>query len=510
MTPMTMSDRPDPKKPSLWRNVVSFIGMAVAAVSTLIGLPMMFMDLFSAKTNPYTGIFTYLLLPITAAIGVAIALAGLAWERWRRKKDPNRSIPRLPKLDLNQPRHRMVLAGAMSAILLIVILLSITGYRAYHFSDSVEFCGLACHSVMKPEFTAYQHSPHARVSCTACHIGPGASWFVKSKITGAYQIYSVMFEKYSRPIETPIKNLRPAQETCEQCHWPAKFFGAQKKTFTHYLSDENNTPWQIQTLLKIGGGDPDTGATSGIHWHMNIKNKIEYIDIDGEREIIPWVRSTDPEGRVTEYMSVENPLSPEELRKATIRRMDCVDCHNRPSHIFHPPSVALDDAFDSGHLDRSLPYIKREAMRLLIGEYATQAEGREAIRKGLSEFYQTDDKATSAQRQASVEQAIETVQALYSRNFFPEMKVDWRAHPNHIGHLITDGCFRCHDGLHQSSDGKVITNDCNVCHTILAQGHPDKITELNLKSQPFQHPIDLGTDVTQMKCSICHTGTTGL
>jgi hypothetical protein len=71
---------------------------------------------------------------------------------------------------------------------------------------------------MEPEYTAYQFSPHAKVGCVQCHIGSGADWFVRSKISGSYQLYAVAFKKYPTPIPTPIGNLRPAQETCEQCH----------------------------------------------------------------------------------------------------------------------------------------------------------------------------------------------------------------------------------------------------------------------------------------------------
>jgi hypothetical protein len=386
----------------------------------------------------------------------------------------------------------------------------VTGYRAYHFTDSVRFCGLVCHQVMKPEYTAYQHSPHARVACVQCHVGPGAGWFVRSKLSGAYQVYAVTFNKYPRPIPTPVKNLRPAQETCEQCHWPAKFFGAQQKTFNHYLTDETNSPWRIQMLLKIGGGDPKVGAAGGIHWHMNISKEISYIASDERREAIPWVRVVDPHGRVTEYMSTEQPLSPEQIAKAEVRRMDCVDCHNRPSHIFYPPDRAIEQAFEAGRLDRSLPYLKREAIRLLTQDYASEAEAHAAMLTALSDFYQAEYPQLAREKALAIQHATEELQRIFSRNVFPEMQADWRTHPNHVGHLNSPGCFRCHDGLHKSSAGEVIAKDCNACHTILAQGPPDEIAATVLQAQPFRHPVDVGLDVTELTCSQCHTGTGGL
>jgi nitrate/TMAO reductase-like tetraheme cytochrome c subunit len=285
------------------RNPISITGLMVAIVCTGVGLPMMFVDIFFGSSNPYTGILTYLVFPMVSTVGVLVAVVGAIWASRKKAQDYHEKALTFPIVDFNDPRHRKVGMICLALGVVGFILVVITSYRAYHFSDSTKFCGTACHGVMKPEYTAYQHSPHARVGCVSCHIGPGAGWFVKSKITGAYQVYSVTFNKYSRPIETPIKNLRPAQDTCEQCHWPAKFFGAQQKTFTHFLSDETNSPWQIQTLLKIGGGDEKTGAASGIHWHMNIENQIFYRDEGGNRLSIPWVRSVSRSGKVTEYVT---------------------------------------------------------------------------------------------------------------------------------------------------------------------------------------------------------------
>ncbi|HBH96682.1 MAG TPA: cytochrome C [Candidatus Omnitrophica bacterium] len=505
-----MTNDPSPKPPSLLRNPVSLLGVAVASVSTAFGLPMMFIDMFSRRAHPYLAVLIYLVLPFVASGGVALILVGILWERRRRRRHPGQPTPPLPRIDLNQPTHQALVVVALTAIMVVVVLLSVTGYQAYHFTESVKFCGLVCHKVMKPEYTAYQHSPHARVACTQCHVGPGASWFVRSKITGAYQVYAVAFNKYPRPIATPIKNLRPAQETCEQCHWPAKFFGAQQKTFTHYLTDEANSPWQIQMLIKVGGGDPQIGSTAGIHWHMNISNEIEYIASDERREVIPWVRTTDREGRVTEYQSTEQPLSPEQIAAGRIRRMDCVDCHNRPSHIYYPPDRAIEQSFEAGRLDRRLPYLKREGIRLLAQPYASEQEAASAILKGLAEFYQQAYPDLYRAQAAAVQQATMELQQIYARNIFPEMRVDWRGYPNHIGHLNSEGCFRCHDGLHQSSDGKVITKDCNACHTILGQGPPEELLATSLQAQPFRHPVDVGMDVTEFKCSECHTGTGGL
>ncbi len=501
-------EAPLPKK-RLVNNPVSLAGIFLIVMSATVGLPLVLMDFFAKKTNPYAGLILYMVLPVVAALGILVVLFGMAWER-RRRVVRGMAAWQYPQLDLNNPAHRVTIFGLLAAGVALLVMASLTGYQAYNFTESVQFCGEVCHGVMKPEYTAYQYSPHARVACVACHVGSGAEYYVRSKITGSYQLYSVVFHKYSKPIGSPVKSLRPAQETCEQCHWPAKFFGAQQKTFTHFLTDEKNSPWQITALLKIGGGDPKRGAASGIHWHMNIKNDIYYAASDEKRETIPYVKTVDPEGRTTEYMSTESPMSKEDLAKAHLRRMDCMDCHNRPSHIFKSPEEAVSQAMRTGRLDSSLPYLKREAMRLLAGSYATEPDAKAAIAKELPAFYEKSYAALFQKKRASIEQAATVVQQIFSENVFPEMKTNWQAHANHIGHLNSDGCFRCHDGLHKTSDGKVITNDCGTCHTILAQGPPAEVAQARLMAQSFKHPVDVGVDVTTMKCSTCHTGTTGL
>ena len=505
-----MSNVPPPTPPALWRNPLSLFGGFVTIAATAFGLPMMFLDIFTRHSDPYTAILIYLILPGVAVGGVVLVALGMWWEYARRRRHPGTTPPPLPRLDLNEPRHQAVVAASLFGLMVLAILLAITGYRSYHVTESVKFCGVVCHQVMKPEYTAYQYSPHARVACVQCHVGPGAEWYVRSKLNGLHQVYSVVTKTYPKPIATPVHNLRPAQETCEQCHWPAKFFGAQQKTFRHYLSDETNSPWDISMLIRVGGGDPAHGGASGIHWHMNIAKTIEYIAADARREVIPWVRVTDQNGRVTVYQSTEQPLTEAQIAGSEIRRMDCVDCHNRPSHIYWPPDRSVEQAMERGLIDARLPYVKREAVRLLAADYATETEALKAIRQGLAAYYETSYPELIAERREIIQAAAEETARIYARTIFPEMKADWRAHPNHLGHLNSPGCFRCHDGLHQSAEGKIITKDCNACHTILAQGPAGEVAQTPLQEQSFRHPVDLGMDVTELKCSDCHNGTSGL
>jgi len=411
------------------------------------------------------------------------------------------------RIDFNDPNHRGAVAFFFSFTIVFIMMSVIGSYQAYEFTDSVQFCGQLCHSVMNPEFTAYQLSPHARVACVDCHVGAGASWYVRSKLSGARQVIAVTFNTFPRPIPTPVHNLRPAPETCEECHWPRRFYGAQLKVFTHYAEDEKNTPRQIRMLLKTGGGDPSTGSPSGIHWHMNISNEITYIATDEKRQVIPYIRAKDMQGRITEYMAKDAPLTPQQIAKMPKRRMDCVDCHNRPTHIYVPPDRAVDDSLFAGRLDAYLPFLKQQAVTVLTNTYPTTEAAMEGIATDLHKFYLTKYPDIDKNNQSGIRSAIAEVQRIYRSTTFPEMKLDWKTHPNNIGHFYFTGCFRCHDGQHVSSDGRAIRKDCDICHSILEQ--QEGATRLiSSEGVPFKHPVDIG-DLSQVSCSDCHTGGVG-
>lgn len=488
------------KPPSLINNWLSIFGIIIAACSLFAVLSLIGYDYFLGFTHPYLGILTYIVAPAFLILGSSLILFGAWRERSKRRKLAPGEIPTHLRIDFNVARERNAFITIMVVSFLFLLLTSFGTYRTYHFTESVQFCGQTCHPVMKPEHTAYQNSPHARVTCTQCHIGPGADWFVRSKLSGTYQVYATLAKKYPRPIPTPIKNLRPAQETCEQCHWPRKFFGAAERYNQHYLADEQNTPWTIRLLMKIGGGDPLQGPVGGIHWHMNIANKVEYIHTDRERQIIPWIRVTAPNGKITVYQSTENTLTADQLAKAQPRTMDCLDCHNRPAHIYNAPARAVNIAMSTGRIRTTLPFIKKNAVEALTLEYKTSSEALKTIQSSLVEKYKDfTDKS-------QVQQAISEVEKIYLQNFFPEMKVNWRTYPNNIGHILFPGCYRCHDGLHASSDGKVISHDCNSCHVIIAQGSGEQLKAITTEGLEFQHPVDIADVWKEMNCAECHTG----
>lgn len=481
---------------TLWRNWTSIAGIALAIGGFFAVLCFITFDFVRGFSIPYMGILVYIIVPSFIWVGFMLIGFGM-WMEHRRRK---RAGPEpLPQLDLNNARHRKYLVIAITGGFLFLMATALGSFRAYEFTDSVPFCGVLCHTVMTPEYATYKNSPHARVLCTACHIGPGASWFVRSKFSGMYQVYSVLTNSYPRPVPVPVENLRPARETCEECHWPDKFFGSVERAYKHFLPDKENTPWIIRLLVKVGGSNPTHGPMGGIHWHMIVANQIEYIS-DDSRQKIPWVRLTDRNsGKVTVFESKDNPPPPDQQNKI-IRTMDCIDCHNRPTHIFNSPDQAMDIALWLNRIDPSIPDIKAKAVRALVESAgsSTQAQGLQQVAEKLGEEY------ADYKDKPKIEKAVSETQNIFRNNFFPEMKTTWKSRPDNIGHKIWPGCFRCHDGSHVSNTGETITNTCESCHTIIAQGKESDVKSVSLKGLEFDHP---GGEIPEGAiCSECHTG----
>jgi nitrate/TMAO reductase-like tetraheme cytochrome c subunit len=483
------------------RNPIGLLGLALAAVSLGNILFLFLIDLTTEKSSPYIGILAYMVMPAFLIIGLVFIGAGY-WRERRKKATGEQTL--YPRIDLNDPAQRSTVAFFGTFLVVFVMLSAVGSYKAYTYTDSVQFCGQLCHSVMNPEFTAYQLSPHARVACVECHVGAGATWYVKSKLSGARQVLAVTFNTFPRPIPTPVQNLRPAAQTCEECHWPRKFYGAQMKVFNHFSSDEKNTPRQIRMLIKTGGGDPATGAPEGIHWHMNIANEVTYVAADEKRQTITYIHVKDLQGRVTEYFAKDSTLNRDQIAKATKRRMDCVDCHNRPTHIYVPPDQAVDQSLAARRIDPSLPFAKQQAVAALTTSYDTTDAAMAGIAKVIRGFYESKYPDLTKTKELEIRGAIDEVQKIYARTTFPEMKLNWQTHPNNIGHFYSNGCFRCHDGQHVSADGKVVPKECDTCHTLLGQ-QEGEIKVTSTEGGKFQHPVDLG-DLTQVNCSDCHNG----
>jgi nitrate/TMAO reductase-like tetraheme cytochrome c subunit len=383
-----------------------------------------------ATRGSYIGLIIYIILPAIMITGLILIPIGMLYKSRQLRRQKTHEAPGWPKIDLNIPTHRNASIVFLIGTTVFLFLSAIGSYEAFHFSESVTFCGTICHEVMKPEYTAYQTSAHARVACVDCHVGSGADWYMRSKLSGLYQIYAVAADNFPRPIETPITNLRPAQETCEECHWPQKFYSRKLRQERHYLTDEQNSEWDIQLAMKIGAEYSALGLREGIHWHINPDIKVEFISLDKRLETIEWIRYTNLKtGLVKTYQDPDNPVDPETLKNSDINTMDCMDCHNRPSHHYRPPYYFINEAITAGSIPVELPEIKSLAMEICSEEFETTSEASAYIRKTIEDFYKDNHPEVNTKL---VQTAISGMENVYFKNMFPEMKVRWDAYPNFI------------------------------------------------------------------------------
>jgi hypothetical protein len=458
---------------SITHNVTSLVGTALAVASLVLMACLFMMQQFGFEGGPYIGILTFLILPVFFLLGLLLIPIGAMLHRRKLRRMPGgEATESMPVFDLNKPATQRWILVFVGATMLNIVILASASFKGVHYMESTEFCGLACHSVMEPEHTAHQRSPHSRVSCADCHIGPGADWFVKSKLDGAWQLVSVAFDLYPRPVPTPLHDLRPARDTCEQCHWPTKHIGDKLRVIKHYKEDEASTELTTALVLKVGGVEGSGGT--GIHWHVSPDVDIRYRS-DDTREDVYEVEMTRGDGTVTSYA---NRKAPEE--GGIWRSMDCVDCHNRPSHIYSPAADEVDRVIREGRVDRSLPWVKREALRIVDAEFESHEVAREQIREQLRGYYAENYPDVLADKTDAIDEAAEALGDIYSVNVFPQMNVWWDTYPNHIGHEQSDGCTRCHNRKMRTEDRVQIRDDCDICHIVIAEKEesPDLVTML--------------------------------
>ena len=494
------------KLPSSIKNWISISGAVLAVFNIAIILSLFILHNIFDFGGTYIGIFIYMLLPGFMVFGLILIPIGMRLNRPKIIDGEEEEEKSWPTLDFNNEATRNASIIFIFGTIFLLIISSIGSYEAFHYTESVEFCGKLCHKVMEPEFVTYHGSSHERVACVECHVGSGASWYVKSKLSGLYQVYSVLANKYPTPIPTPIANLRPARETCEQCHWPEKFYDSKIKNLTSYLADANNSEHHIQLQMKTSPRMSEEGMDKGIHQHISSSVKIEYKTTSSNRQAIPWVKYTNTKTGISEiFTDSENKLSQEKLDSLETRVMDCLDCHNRPSHNYKVPQNFVDKSIAAGKISKALPEIKKISMTVLYKSYSTKDSAFMAIKSQVNEFYQSKYPEIFSSRKSEIENSITEIQDGYANNIFPEMKSEWRRYPNNIGHLEFDGCFRCHNDKHITDKGKTISKDCNLCHNILAQTNDGKMEYSNsMSSLQFKHPVDIDDAWKTELCSSCH------
>lgn len=416
-------------------------------------------------------------------------------------------------LDLSLPSHRWKFLFGVFALLIVVAGVVTGGVQGYVYTESVEFCGTVCHS-MYPQLERFEESAHSQVECTHCHVGSGAQAFIESKIDGTRQLVATILDNYHRPIKSPVVNLRPARETCEECHSPTTFKDNKIKTVQHYDSDEQNTPVETTLILKLGGTNTLTGESKGIHWHVS--SEVYYIALDDQRQVMAWVGVKQPDGSMKEYYSRDlvgmgqTSFVEEARANGEVREMDCIDCHNRAAHYIPYPEQSVDKAIANGLISTDLPFIRKNAVEILSTTFATEEEALLAIEK-LSETY-------ASSPQEDVTQAIETLKELYSSTNFLDMALNWETNPNNERHKPTLGCFRCHDGNHiatnESGEEEAISVKCNLCHTVPIVGRGDEmiveapviVGNIPESHEDFRWTIEHRnvTDADKQACYNCH------
>lgn len=465
--------------PFFYANWITSLGSVLALTAVALLLAALVAHLINAGAhrgvNPYVDMITFMLLPALLVFGLGLVGLGAWLERRRRGRGEVKTVA----VELGGPAfvRKALLVGFLA--LLAMILFGSFSYEAYHYTESTEFCMKVCHEVMEPEGVAYSRSPHANVACVKCHIGPGADWFVKAKLSGLRQVVAVITDDFSRPIPAPVHNLRPARDTCESCHWPEHFQGSSLIVREHTEPDAENTPSVTAVVLKVGGQSKPGLPATGVHWHVDPGNEVRYRAVDEKREKIVEVVQTTPEGEVR-YLSDDADEFGDE---GEWRIMDCIDCHNRPTHIYELPYRALDNAFLAGRLDRDVPWLRAEAEKVLFAatphDDDTEAT-RADLAAALTAAYREDHPDDLAALEAVLAPTSVVLAEILERNIFPAMKIEWGTYTNHIGHMGLDGdytesggCFRCHDELHEAEDGRVISQDCDACHTIIAEREED-------------------------------------
>jgi NapC/NirT cytochrome c family, N-terminal region len=457
------------------RHWLSLFGLALlitAVISWLFVLPL---QIRGHADNPYVGIIAFLIIPMLFFMGLVLTPIGVYLGKRRIRLGLTEE-----QFDRKTALRRIGLFFAMTTLVNILIGTQVT-YRAVEHMETPQFCGATCH-VMAPEFAAYQNSPHSRVECVDCHVAPGAAGWIASKAAGTRQLIETVLKKYPQPIPTALETNRlvPSRETCENCHWPQKFGGVTFRVINKYASDESNSRTQTVLMMLVGGN-----KVSGIHGaHFGPGIHISYVADDAKRQAISSVHYQNTTIGVNTVFRVSEVAKG---KAEALPRVDmqCVDCHNRPTHTFDLPDRALDKAMAGGEIPVTLPFIKREGLRLLQATYNTRDEASEKIQLGIVNFYRQNHSDVFKKRSDDIAAAAKAIVAIFNRNVFPELKVNWGTYPNNLGHIDAPGCFRCHDGSHTNADGNTITSDCSTCHQTLAvdEAKPDILKTLGIEER---------------------------
>ena len=406
---------------SLLRHPVALAGGLLATVGAVLFAALLMAQLWGLFDNPYAGLVVFVVVPAIFVAGLLLIPVGMWLER-RRLRHGATVAREWFVIDFRSAATRRWALAVLALTAVNVTIVLLAGYGSLHYMESPAFCGTACHTPMHPQFTAWQNAPHSRVTCVQCHIGEGGRAFAHYKLNGVRQLYHVATGNYPRPVPG-VADMRPANEVCGACHWAGKNFGDTVRVKREYADDESNTETTTILQLHVGGPGLPTASGRAIHWHADPRVRIEYVSVDADRQTIPYVRVTDAQGQVREYLA--DGATSADLEKGQRRTMDCIDCHNVVAHRIAPtPEQAVDREIAAGRIPRELPFIRREGVRLMTATHGTADEAVRAIENELRNFYASQGTGPHAGRRRRRVGAAEHL---------PAQRVS--GHEGHVRHL---------------------------------------------------------------------------
>ena len=406
----------------------------------------------ASSASGYLGILQFVALPAAFFAGLVLIPLGISWRRRQMAPDHHLHWPEKIELGNTQVRNFLIFVAVATGVNLLIG--GSLSYTAVHYMESNNFCGTACHQVMGPEFRAYAAGNHNNVKCVSCHVGEGATNMVKAKLNGTRQLLLVMTGGFSRPIAAPFHGLKSAEETCLNCHTATHDFG--EKLWRAGKFDDAGQKLETVLMMKLGGGSNGKGIHGA---HMAPDVEITYDAADEKRTKMVRVRYR--KGTTVKEYGGEGAA-------AMTRRMDCLDCHNRPAHAMQTAERAVDEAMLNGRMASSVLKMRTAALDVLKQSYATSNEAAAALPTRLVAYFEKNAAAELSAKRAEIDRAGAVLKEIFATNVSPEMKIGWGTYPTHIGHTDSPGCFRCHGDELKSKTGQTITQDCEACHKALA------------------------------------------
>ena len=457
----------------LARSRVSMAGSVVATLIFPVLIVSIFLDMQGVVNNPYFAFLIYMVMGPLFLAGLATVAVGVLF--FKDHEEIGIFTIEYIREQLTMPgrfiRIRRLIYFSTGLFLFTATVIWLVSYTGFKYTETTGFCGQFCHSVMEPEYITYQNSPHSRIACVDCHISGSSDLVTRSKMSGLKMIYATVFDDFERPLKNPEHPLRPSREVCEQCHRPEVFHGDKLYIKDIFLPDEHNTHVQTVLLMRVGAGGFREHTAGGIHWHVSPTHQVYYQAGENDDDPFGRIKLIDHDGSTQIFDRQSRNDQPS--ANTEFRLMDCMDCHNRPTHVFLSPGEALDRKMSVGVIPRDLPFIKKVALEVIQVQYPDKVQARKKIAATIEAWYRKNEPEVYRLRYADLEKAANGAFKAWSENVFPQMAIGWGTYQSNIGHRDDEhGCFRCHQDDYKTEAGREISSNCDLCHYILADREP--------------------------------------